>query len=445
MKQIENEEDEEKKIVIEENKSMSLNSKQRYEILDGLRGVAALMVIIFHFFELYSFGDPSKQIINHGYLAVDFFYVLSGFVLGYAYDDRWNKMTYWGFYKRRLIRLHPMVIAGSLLGMCYFFLGECIYSPNIETVKPYFFFITIIMNVLMIPCPIQMDIRGWGETNSFNGPNWTLTYEYLINILYSLIFRRLHTIIIGILTLASSLLTINLGLNFDVFKVMKERESNKYTFIGGWSLTSCELYVGFTRLFYPYFAGYLVYRLKLKIRIPYSFIICSLILIIALGCPRIGGDNYSYINGIYESFIIIIIFPLVIIIGSGDNTKNEILTKICKFIGELSYPIYITHYPIIYINSAWTSFHMKDSLFNKIMLSIGSFCIMVFNAYSLIELYDKPIRKWLADKYLIKNLKKDETDNKLNYNRINDSVMNNEDEKKKIILKSNDINEGLND
>ena len=176
MKQIENEEDEEKKIVIEENKSMSLNSKQRYEILDGLRGVAALMVIIFHFFELYSFGDPSKQIINHGYLAVDFFYVLSGFVLGYAYDDRWNKMTYWGFYKRRLIRLHPMVIAGSLLGMCYFFLGECIYSPNIETVKPYFFFITIIMNILMIPCPIQMDIRGWGETNSFNGPNWTLTY-----------------------------------------------------------------------------------------------------------------------------------------------------------------------------------------------------------------------------------------------------------------------------
>ena len=420
---------------------MLLRSKQRYDILDGLRGVAALMVIIFHFFELYSFGNPSKQIINHGYLAVDFFYVLSGFVLGYAYDDRWDKMSYWDFYKRRLIRLHPMVIAGSLLGMCYFFLGECINSPNIESVNPLYFFLTIIMSILMIPCPAQMDIRGWGETNSFNGPNWTLTYEYIVNILYSLIFRRLHTIIIGILTLASALLLVNLTCNFDIFNVMNERESNKYTVIGGWSLTSCELCVGFTRLFYPYFAGYLVYRLKLKIRIPYSFIICSIILITFLSMPRLEKEGYPIFNGIYEAIVIILIFPLVIIIGAGDTTKNEILTKICKFIGELSYPIYITHYPIIYMNSAWTSFHMKDSLFNKIMLSIGSFFIMVFNAYSLIELYDKPVRKWLANKYLVKKIKKEDNDIKLNYNRINDSVVDNEDEKKKIVLKEEITND----
>ena len=434
-------EDEEKKKLSEEDKSMLLRSKQRYEILDGLRGVAALMVIIFHFFELYSFGNPSKQIINHGYLAVDFFYVLSGFVLGYAYDDRWDKMSYWDFYKRRLIRLHPMVIAGSLLGMCYFFLGECINSPNIESVNPLYFFLTIIMSILMIPCPAQMDIRGWGETNSFNGPNWTLTYEYIVNILYSLIFRRLHTIIIGILTLSSALLLVNLTCNFDIFNVMNERESNKYTVIGGWSLTSCELCVGFTRLFYPYFAGYLVYRLKLKIRIPYSFIICSIILITFLSMPRLEKEGYPIFNGIYEAIVIILIFPLVIIIGAGDTTKNEILTKICKFIGELSYPIYITHYPIIYMNSAWTSFHMKDSLFNKIMLSIGSFFIMVFNAYSLIELYDKPVRKWLANKYLVKKIKKEDNDIKLNYNRINDSVVDNEDEKKKIVLKEEITND----
>jgi peptidoglycan/LPS O-acetylase OafA/YrhL len=103
-----------------DNDNMRLKSKPRFEGLDGLRGVAAITVVIFHIFEIFS-GDPAHQIINHGYLAVDFFYVLSGFVLGYAYDDRWNKMSYWGFYKRRLIRLHPMVIAGSLLGMCYFF------------------------------------------------------------------------------------------------------------------------------------------------------------------------------------------------------------------------------------------------------------------------------------------------------------------------------------
>ena len=75
-----------------------LASKPRYEILDGLRGVAALMVIIFHCLETYipMFGT---QIVNHGYLAVDFFFVLSGFVIGYAYDDRWSKMSTWGFFK----------------------------------------------------------------------------------------------------------------------------------------------------------------------------------------------------------------------------------------------------------------------------------------------------------------------------------------------------------
>jgi peptidoglycan/LPS O-acetylase OafA/YrhL len=220
---------------------------------------------------------------------------------------------------------------------------------------------------------------------------------------------------------------------------MQDRESAKYTVIGGWSLTSCELCVGFTRLFYPFFAGYLVYRLNLKIRIPYSFIICSLLLIFFLCFIRVGGDDYPILNGIYEAFVIIVIFPLIIMIGAGDNTKNEIIIKISKFIGELSYPIYITHYPIIYANAAWTDYHMNDSLFNKIMLSIGSFVIMVFNAYALVELYDKPVRKWLSDRFIVKKLKKEENENKMDYNRINDSVAENPDEKKNV-LKENEEN-----
>ena len=69
-----------------------LASKPRYEILDGLRGVAAMIVVAFHLLETYSKG-PAYQVLNHGYLAVDFFFVLSGFVIGYAYDDRWNRMS----------------------------------------------------------------------------------------------------------------------------------------------------------------------------------------------------------------------------------------------------------------------------------------------------------------------------------------------------------------
>ena len=76
-------------------------SKPRYEILDGLRGVAALLVVLFHLLETYS-GGPATQIINHGYLAVDFFFALSCFVIGYAYDDRRDNMSALSFFKRRL-------------------------------------------------------------------------------------------------------------------------------------------------------------------------------------------------------------------------------------------------------------------------------------------------------------------------------------------------------
>lgn len=67
-------------------------TKPHFEILDGLRGVASVLVVLFHLLETYSAG-PADQIINHGYLAVDFFFVLSGFVVGYAYDDRWGRMS----------------------------------------------------------------------------------------------------------------------------------------------------------------------------------------------------------------------------------------------------------------------------------------------------------------------------------------------------------------
>lgn len=92
-----------------------LSSKPRYEILDGLRGVAAMIVVAFHLIETYFEGQPVIQPLNHGYLAVDFFYMLSGFVIGYAYDDRWGRMTTGLFFKRRLVRLHPMLMFGTLL------------------------------------------------------------------------------------------------------------------------------------------------------------------------------------------------------------------------------------------------------------------------------------------------------------------------------------------
>lgn len=230
-----------------QNKDIYLASKPRYEILDGLRGVAALMVLFFHCFETY-IPQLGTQHINHGYLAVDFFFVLSGFVIGYAYDDRWGKMSYWNFFKRRLIRLHPMVVAGTVVGACFYFFAEDGIWPLLGNVEPWKFGLCFVMALLMIPASPGLDIRGWGETNSFNGANWSLTFEYIGNILYAFLLRRLPTIAIGVLCVASIFFTMDMTLGWDVFGLFAEP---KYNVIGGWSLNAEQLYIGFGRLLYP--------------------------------------------------------------------------------------------------------------------------------------------------------------------------------------------------
>ncbi|MDD4032594.1 MAG: acyltransferase family protein, partial [Bacteroidales bacterium] len=100
------------------------DTKPYYHILDGLCGVAALTVVWFHIFEAFATSHLDQQ-INHGYLAVDFFFFLSGFVMGYAYDERWKTMKVKEFFRRRLVRLHPMVVMGALIGTIMFYFQGC--------------------------------------------------------------------------------------------------------------------------------------------------------------------------------------------------------------------------------------------------------------------------------------------------------------------------------
>ena len=91
--------------------------KEHFEVLDGLRGSAAFLIVIFHVFN-YTFGFRGPfALVHHAYLAVDFFFALSGFVVAYAYDDRWKRMSILQFFRIRLIRLHPLVLIGATLGL----------------------------------------------------------------------------------------------------------------------------------------------------------------------------------------------------------------------------------------------------------------------------------------------------------------------------------------
>lgn len=385
-------------------KNVYLASKPRYAILDGLRGVAALVVILFHGFETYIpfFGT---QHINHGYLAVDFFFVLSGFVIGYAYDDRWDRMSTWSFFKRRLIRLHPMVVAGTLFGACLFFFGESDYFSLIGGTEPWKFFLCIVLGLLMIPAGTGLDIRGWGETNSLNGPNWSLTFEYIGNILYAFVLRRLPIVVLGMLCVASVFLTMNLALGWDVFGFFAQP---KYDVIGGWSITPDQMYVGFSRLLYPFLCGLLISRLLPKfitkenpsgspLGIRGGFWWASLLLVVLFAVPQIGGKS-CVADGLYQVFAIVAMFPVIVLIGAGSKTTDKRSAKWCETLGNLSYPLYITHFPLMYMQMAWVSSHKDSPVWHHVVLNLGILLVAIGIAWAFLKLYDEPVRAWLKKK-----------------------------------------------
>lgn len=270
--------------------SIFSDSKGHYDILDGLRGVAAVMVVVFHLFETFAGGNHLKQIINHGYLAVDFFFVLSGFVIGYAYDDRWGKMTLGGFFKRRLIRLHPMIIMGMTIGAIgFYFSASPVVFPGIGTVPVWQLLLTMLVGYTLLPVPPSMEIRGWGEMHPLDGPAWSLFFEYVGNLLYALFIRKFSNKVLAVLVFLAGCALIHMtttGPNGDV--------------IGGWSLNAPQLRIGFTRLMYPFFAGLLLSRLCKPGQLQHAFLWCSLIVVAVLAFPRVGGSEHLWVNGLYD-------------------------------------------------------------------------------------------------------------------------------------------------
>lgn len=366
-----------------------LETKNHYEILDGLRGVAALIVVIFHVFETYS-GDRFHQFINHGYLAVDFFFVLSGFVVAYAYDDRWSKMTQWDFYKRRLIRLQPMIVVGSLIGAALFYFQGGATFPLINHTPVWQMLLVMLVGCTLIPLPPSMDIRGWAEMHPLNGPAWSLFFEYVANLLYALVIRRFSKTLLAIFVFLSACLLIH----YTVWGPQGD-------LIGGWSLNKTQLNIGFTRLLYPFFAGMLLCRAGKLIRIKGAFAVCTALLIIVFAIPRLGGTQNLWMNGLYESFVIILIFPLIVSIGAGGNITGKRSIKICNWLAAISYPLYITHYPLIYIYTAWVMDN-KVPMQRGLPMGLLLFVVAVAIAYACLKLYDEPVREWLKKRFLMK-------------------------------------------
>ena len=374
---------------VSETKAASqLESKPHYEVLDGLRGVAAVMVVAFHLFEGLAEGDHHKQIINHGYLAVDFFFVLSGFVVGYAYDDRWDRMSLHHFLLRRLIRLHPMILLGTLIGAVLFYLQACTVFPLVAQTPVWKLTLFTLIGATLLPVLPSMDIRGWQEMHPLNGPAWTLLFEYIANLLYGLFLRKASKKILAALTLAAACVTLLHGV------IGPEGD-----FIGGWSFDAEQLRIGTTRLAFPFLAGLLLSRMGRLVTVRNAFLLCSLAVVVSFSIPRLGGYDHIWMNGLYEACCIIFLFPLVVLAGSGAKLQGGVASRFCRFLGDISYPLYMTHYPLIYVFFAVGT--NKTIPENAILPgALATFLGAIALSWAYSRFYDVPVRNWLKERLL---------------------------------------------
>lgn len=262
------------------------DSKPHYALLDGLRGVAALLVVWYHVFEGFQFAGnkPVIDFINHGYLAVDFFFILSGFVIGYV-----------------IHRLSTRALSWLSALLC---------------------------------CALT-----WFAVTNQSG----------------------------------------------------------YGSIGvGWTIDATNVIGGTLRMLCPFTLGVLMSRVFQPIRnVKGAFWTCAILLLVFFHVPYIDGGEPFSLNGIFEVVCIICVFPVIVWLAASGKTTDNVSQRICRFLGDISFPLYIVHYPLMYAFYMWLIKNKLYTLAETWPLALATVASSVGIAWLCLKLYDEPVRKWL--------------------------------------------------
>jgi peptidoglycan/LPS O-acetylase OafA/YrhL len=336
-----------------------------FHALDGLRGVAAVAVVILHGMEL--LGNP-RFIPHSAPLAVDFFFMLSGFVLAHAYEDRLStgKMSWWDFVVVRLIRLYPLVLASTILGGAVLLLGELHKTHRIDLLVDAPIFIGA---ALMLPSGLATHAPIFHTAYPLNFPEWSLFFELAAGVIYGTRASRLgRTGMICVVVLSALCLVVATSMWRGKFKDIG--------FDGPISFL-----LGFVRVSYPFWMGVALYRFaKWRSLISVPFVVLSFTLGTVLLMP-FGGKLFALT-------VILFFFPALVALGARTHVPSS-LVWICSFLGELSYPVYLINQPVFRIVK-----NLQLGLSPIGMIALGVLLTIV-GAQILLIAYDRPVRRWL--------------------------------------------------
>jgi peptidoglycan/LPS O-acetylase OafA/YrhL len=341
---------------------------ERFLLLDGLRGVAAFAVILDHVP-----GGWLGDLIPGRYLAVDFFFVLSGFVLAHAYgrglDAGGSALA---FMKARVIRLYPMYLLGLAIALSPLVLGAARgwIGPgwgDILTVA--------VFGLLLLPAPVP---AGYGDGALYpaNAPAWSLFFELIANVVYALIARVLSWRVLGaILGVSAAAVAFTIARHGDVRGP-------------GWMWAHFE--AGLARVMFGFFAGVAIYRLRAVLKLPalpWWAAVAALLAVIA--AAPVGPWRVAY-----DVAAALVLMPVLVAVASA-GVVTGVVGRLCAISGLLSYGVYVLHVPLLALirtAAAVAGVQLGEGplLALAIALSAGA------AAWVANSLYDGPARRWLS-------------------------------------------------
>lgn len=361
-----------------------MNSK-KFAFLDGIRGIAAIFVLSRHTNIFWQTG------FFRSYLAVDLFFILSGFVIAYAYDEklRTGTMSFRDFVVTRVIRLYPVfllsVVLCAILMLGKHFMPHRVGEPDLAHIGLVIFFAALFLPVSLA-----------GNTNLFplNGPYWSIFFELIANFVYAILrpflsIKNLLAILLisGVFLVITAVTNGNLNIGFS------------------WGALS--LIGGFARSIFGIFLGILLFRQKATLLAFFNKIFrkgFSPWLAVAIIAASLASPSAYRLDPLIDLLLITLVFPvLVLYLAEGSTAgKTNKFEKVLLMLGSASYPIYVLHVPV----AQFLSFGAKGIIEKTAPVS-GIVLVALMIALSLLveKKFDIPMRRWLTKTFNSKSKK----------------------------------------
>jgi peptidoglycan/LPS O-acetylase OafA/YrhL len=347
---------------------MALPRSEHLATFDGLRGIAALSVVIFHL----SLGAGNISELPKAYLAVDFFFLLSGFVIAKAYEQKLTEtLSFLDFLKIRIIRLYPLLF----LAMSAAFLTTLISAVAGKSEISYKIFGQYVFGILLLPHSLV--------SNSFmfplDGVAWSLFAEIAVNVLYAATVMHWSTRVLAGVIAGAAVALVAVGWSNNA------GGTNFGLNTGG---LCNQILPGLVRSCFSFSVGvaiYRCYRTGRLSRLPRIsgawFALALLASFTALGLPWGWG---------YDLGCVMLLYPAMIVLGAMAEARAW-MTRLFLWLGGISYPVYVLHPPLV---TALGMLKLTDRL--PPYLSDGIIlAALVIVAWLALTFYDAPVRRAL--------------------------------------------------